>query len=152
MDESEKRARVVLACNYDILPRKYLFLLERYGSAQNILSRIKNDRLVQKVLKDKKSIIADEINLNCVVVYGEEIYPKLLAQIPDPPLAMFYKGDIKRIDFDKCIGIVGTRRISKYGVAVTKGLVRHLIERGFVIVSGLAYGIDALAHEEALIC
>lgn len=152
MDKIEKRARVVLACDYEITPRKLKILLDKYGSANNILSRKEEDNLIHKQLHDKKSNISEIIDLNNVIVYGEEIYPKLLAQIPDLPLALFFKGDIKSIDFDKCIGIVGTRRISKYGISVTKGLVKFLVERGFTIVSGLAYGVDALAHQEALAC
>lgn len=152
MDEAEKRARVCLACDYDITPRKLFFLLRKFGNAQNTLSNRQNNQLLRIVLKDKKSDVSDLVDLNKVIVYGEEIYPKLLAQIPDPPLALFYRGNISKINFDKCIGIVGTRRISNYGISATKGLVRFLVERGFTIVSGLAYGIDALAHQETLAC
>jgi len=152
MDESEKRARICLACDYDITPRKLLFLLGKFGNAQNILSSKQEDKLVERVLKNKKRNISSTVNIKTVIVYGEEIYPKLLAQIPDPPLALFYRGDIDNINFEKCIGIVGTRRISNYGTSATKGLVRFLVERGFTIVSGLAYGVDALAHEETLAC
>ena len=152
MDESEKRARVCIACDYDITPRKLIFLLNKYGNAKNILTNKENDLLISKVLGDRNNEISKKISLKEVIVFGEEIYPKLLTQIPDPPPVLFYKGDIGEINFDKCIGIVGTRRMSKYGISVTKGLVRFLVERGFIIVSGLAYGIDALAHEETLAC
>jgi len=152
MDEAEKRARICLACDYDITPRKLFFLLRKFSNAQNILSNKQNDQLLGIVLKDKKSDVSDLVDLNKVIVYGEEIYPKLLAQIPDPPLALFYRGSTSNINFDKCIGIVGTRRISNYGTSATKGLVRFLVERGYTIVSGLAYGVDALAHEETLAC
>ena len=150
MDLSEKKARIALACDYNVSPQKLLILLERYGSAQNIISHKERDLLIRKTLKDKIGNISSKVDLNETVVFGEDLYPKLLAQIPDPPLVLFFKGDFNNIDFDKCIGIVGTRKITNYGISVTKGLVRFLVERGYIIVSGLAYGIDALAHQETL--
>ncbi|MBU1000350.1 DNA-processing protein DprA [Patescibacteria group bacterium] len=71
-------------------------------------------------------------------------YPKLLAQIYDPPTVLYYKG---KIDLnEKTIGVVGTRKITDYGKVVTEQFTKELVQAGFIIVSGLALGVDTQAH------
>ena len=81
-------------------------------------------------------------------------YPKLLKEISDPPFFLYVKG--KRtdapIDMDKTIAIVGTRKATAYGISMTKQFVRDLVRVGFTIISGMAYGIDAVAHETTIAC
>ena len=75
-------------------------------------------------------------------------YPSLLKQITNPPSIIYYKGDIT---IDKpSIAIVGTRNFSSYGKQVTFNLVRELSSLGFIIISGLATGIDTFAHQATL--
>ncbi len=82
------------------------------------------------------------------VTLFDKAYPKLLAQIYDPPVVIFYKGEP---DWDKkAIGVVGTRKITGYGRVVTKQFTRGLVEAGLTIVSGLARGVDAEAHQTAV--
>ena len=76
-------------------------------------------------------------------------YPVLLKMIPDPPPYLYLKGGIRPEDH-RAIAIVGARRASGYGRAVTEQLSRELAARGFTIVSGMARGIDAWAHQAAL--
>lgn len=74
----------------------------------------------------------------------DENYPKLLAQIYDPPVVLYYKGEI---DWDKpAIAVVGTRKITGYGKTVTEQFTKKLSNAGLTIVSGLARGIDTQAH------
>ena len=78
-------------------------------------------------------------------------YPKLLQEISDAPFVLYVKGkSTTPIDMEKTIAIVGTRRATAYGKDVTKTLVRDFVAAGCTIVSGMAYGIDAVAHETAI--
>lgn len=75
-------------------------------------------------------------------------YPRLLREIPDPPIGLYRKG---RYAFDRPgIAIVGSRRTTLYGQSVAKKLGAELGQLGFCVVSGLARGIDTAAHEGAL--
>lgn len=76
-------------------------------------------------------------------------YPKCLLQIPDPPPLLHILGNIDAINGD-CIAIIGTREPTEYGITATKKLGALFAERGYVIVSGLADGVDAAAHRGAL--
>ncbi len=77
-------------------------------------------------------------------------YPeRLLEGISDPPPAVYIRGSIEATD-RHAIAIVGSRRASPYGVEVGRRLAADLAERGYTIVSGLAWGIDAAAHRGAL--
>jgi len=80
----------------------------------------------------------------------EENYPKLLKQIPDPPLIIYYRGNLKLLENENLVGFVGSRRATKYGIAVTEKLVSGLSNYPFGIISGLAYGIDAVSHKSAI--
>jgi len=76
-------------------------------------------------------------------------YPKLLAQIADPPEQLYCRGNINL--FSKtCLAIVGTRKITPYGREAATTIARELAYSGFTIVSGLALGIDATAHAATL--
>lgn len=75
-------------------------------------------------------------------------YPRLLREIPDPPIGLYRKG---KFAFDRpSIAIVGSRRTTLYGQSVAKKLGAELGQLGFCVVSGLARGIDTAAHEGAL--
>lgn len=78
-------------------------------------------------------------------------YPKKLAEIPSSPRTLFYiSDDWSKLLKKPAIAIVGSRKMSGYGRAVTEEFVRGLSQAGVVIVSGLALGIDSVAHKEAL--
>lgn len=76
-------------------------------------------------------------------------YPALLKQIPKPPKQLFYEGNLQLLQ-KTCISIVGTRRNTDYGEYATEKIVSELACADVVIVSGLAKGIDAIAHKAAL--
>ncbi len=79
-----------------------------------------------------------------VTIYDEN-YPKALKQIYDPPVVLYYKGELLPED-EKAIGVVGTRKITGYGRTVTEQFTKALANGGFTIVSGLARGVDSAAH------
>lgn len=60
------------------------------------------------------------------------------------------RGSGSKINMEKTIAVVGTRHVTNYGKDVTKKLVTDLVNRGYTIVSGLAYGVDAIAHQAAI--
>lgn len=76
-------------------------------------------------------------------------YPSLLSQISDPPSVLYVKGTLPNWK-TPCIAVVGTRKITSYGHAVTRELTRQLVEGGFTIISGMMVGVDTVAHETAL--
>ncbi len=76
-------------------------------------------------------------------------YPYLLSQIYDPPSVFYYKGNLENWD-SPAIGVVGTRKMTGYGRAVTEKFTKALAQAGLVIVSGLARGVDAQAHRVAV--
>ncbi|MCH5157776.1 MAG: DNA-processing protein DprA [Clostridiales bacterium] len=92
-----------------------------------------------------------EINHIEYVTRADPLFPESLSQREvDPPLALFYKGDIYLARGDKNLAVVGTRRASPYGKYATEKIVKELAYSGFTIVSGLATGIDGFAHAATL--
>lgn len=79
-------------------------------------------------------------------------YPKLLFQISDAPFVLYIKGrkTDEKWDINRSIGVVGTRMITSYGRQVTEKITAGLATCGFTIVSGMAYGVDTVAHETAI--
>jgi len=88
-------------------------------------------------------------NIKFLPLFDHE-YPPLLKEIPDPPPYLFYKGDIKMSHSPQIISIVGTRNPSQYGQLALGDIIKPLIINDWVIVSGLAKGIDALAHTHTI--
>ena len=84
-----------------------------------------------------------------VVTWGSPEYPELLREIPAAPPLIFLRGQLKLID-RWAVAVVGTRRLTAYGRQVTRDLVAGLVVNGITVVSGLARGIDAVAHRTAL--
>lgn len=80
----------------------------------------------------------------------EKEYPDSLRQLDDAPIGLFVKGDISSLLKDKVIGVVGTRKTTSYGREVTGNLVASLSNYGCIIVSGLALGVDAIAHKSTI--
>ncbi|MCD6551756.1 DNA-processing protein DprA [Thermotoga sp.] len=83
-----------------------------------------------------------------LISFWDDSYPESLRKTRFPPAVLFVRGD-DRLLRESCVGVVGTRRPTGYGTSVTKRFVKLLCEC-FVIVSGMALGIDSVAHREAL--
>lgn len=84
-----------------------------------------------------------------LITFRDDEYPKLLREIPNPPVVLYILGELQPPD-ETAIAVVGTRKFSLYGKQVADDLVRDLVRAGLTIVSGLALGIDGLAHKAAL--
>lgn len=83
-----------------------------------------------------------------LVTFQDESYPPLLREIPNPPLALFVKGALRV--FSRCVAIAGTRSPSAHGHRMARECGKALAENGYIVVSGLARGIDTEAHLGAL--
>jgi DNA processing protein len=77
-------------------------------------------------------------------------YPAQLNNIPNPPTQLYVMGDISNFSASNMIAIVGSRRVTPYGRQVTQQLTSDLVKHNFVIVSGLALGVDSIAHRSCL--
>jgi len=83
------------------------------------------------------------------LTWDDPAYPRLLREVPDPPPVLFVKGSLSEDD-NWAVSIVGTRQATVYGREVTEMLASELVRHRITIVSGLARGIDAYAHQAAL--
>jgi len=98
-------------------------------------SEIDLDLELAKLEKEKISAIES----------GHPDYPKLLKEIFLPPFLLYYRGDIKAAS-DFSLAVVGTRKPTNYGKLVAEQICTELLKNGFTIVSGLALGVDSIAH------
>lgn len=98
---------------------------------------------------NKKNIfdILNNHDITCIPITHQD-YPELLKQITDPPLALFVRGKINR--HENTQAIVGTRNCSFYGKRITEQVTKTLKHNDATLVSGMALGIDAIAHKAAL--
>lgn len=134
------RALLEAACNgADSL------LLETPGITPQSLNRLR-EAAGRDLSQPLEVMERDQIQL---LLLGDESYPALLRQIPDPPLYLFVRGTLLATDI-KSVAIVGTRHVTDYGGSIAEKFAAELAARGFVIVSGLARGIDTFAHRGAL--
>ena len=115
---------------------------------KNVSYHCKGDYNKMKRMIDKKSFCKNYPCTENYIVRGEKEYPIEFERLDLPPYIIFYRGDIRLLK-QASIGIIGSRKPSQYALDVTEKLSRKLAER-FVIVSGLAYGIDVCAHKHAL--
>lgn len=144
-------------------PARLSRLIEVFGSAQAAWEA-SSGRLLQAGFEGKsiEALLATRARLDLdaelakaerlqvrVVCIEDETYPALLRQIPQSPPLLYIRGALTEAD-DWALAVVGTRGPSDYGREVTRRLVADLASAGVTIVSGLALGIDAKAHQAAL--
>ncbi len=145
-------------------PVRVARLMERFGSAEAILSRnIDQLRGVDGIGPETAAIIQgweDRIDLSReleevrsrglgVLTKEDALYPESLRRTYDPPLVLYVWGEVKDVDRN-ALAIVGSRKTSHYGVQTARQFGFQLASSGLTIVSGLARGIDAHAHEGAV--
>lgn len=139
-------------------------LLEMFGSAEHIYELTEQDYLNTegfekrwlKSLCDKSLEKAEEILRSCdeheveILPYGREEYPERLRNIPDPPVVLYYKGNLPDFDNEAAIAVVGSRKCSAYGLLHAKQFAKLIASSGGIVVSGGARGIDTMALRGAL--
>lgn len=146
--------------------RRLKKLLDEYGSAEALYDAFQRDRgaSLQNRISDyslsllRESASREKLHDMLVtmqrwnmglVATTDDMYPESLRNITEPPYMLFYQGDLRAAE-GKCITVVGSRSATIAGISATKSLCRDLSEQGVCIVSGLAVGIDAAAHEGCL--
>lgn len=99
---------------------------------------------------DQAEIYVKRIKKQCQVIsFFDDVYPEQLRQIYRPPLVLFAQGDVNLLQ-QKIVTIVGSRMATSYSRSVLTKLVPRLVKKGWVIASGLAKGVDVMAHKAAL--
>ena len=83
------------------------------------------------------------------ITINDTEYPENLKKIENPPLKLYYKGNINLLK-EKGIAIIGTRNITEYGRKIAKEFTREIALRDIIVISGMALGVDSVAHKETL--
>ncbi|MGH9434724.1 MAG: DNA-processing protein DprA [Terriglobia bacterium] len=143
------RGALKIIRNFGSPERAYTASLTELESC-GVPSRVARDIFAQTGLPEaeKEMELAESRGFK-IATPSTEDYPPLLAQIPDPPLALYIQGDAAAIS-GHAIAMVGSRRPSAYGSSVAHRLAGDLAMRQLVVVSGLARGIDSAAHRGAV--
>jgi DNA processing protein len=113
---------------------------------ESIVDNIMSPNVLKRAEEEIKFVEKNEIT---PLFYLDSQYPKRLQHCHDSPMLLYYKGKAD-LNAPKVVGVVGTRNISDYGKYVTENVIEELSADNVLIVSGLAYGVDAAAHRAAL--
>lgn len=130
-----------------VLQASHNQLLHVEGVGENLARAITSFDLDKVIPQEKKAV---ELNRVSVLTYQDEDYPENLKKIYDPPPVLYMKGAFKESD-NVSVAIVGTRVPTRYGKLVTEKIATELAERGVTIISGMASGIDSIAHRAAIL-
>ncbi len=146
-------------------PIRFKLLLDYFGSAKKAFAAPEKswratglgEKLVNDFLSFRKNfdqnsyfLRLERLGINTISA-EEETYPKLLKEIEDRPPVLYVKGrEIDQIFSGKAVAVVGTRKVTDYGRQVTEIITRGLVKAGLVVVSGLARGVDKIAHETTI--
>jgi DNA processing protein len=112
-------------------------------------------KIAEEILNRRSTFDLDKYEANLTekgiktLVWSDQAYPRYLAQIEQPPPVLYVLGELTPRD-DLSIAIVGTRNVTQYGRQVTHDSAAYLAGNGVTIVSGLARGVDGIAHQAAL--
>jgi DNA processing protein len=122
--------------------------------ASKYLQAANQEKWIGKILKERPNINPREIGDSLsklgiqVITPDESDYPSLIAELPDAPPLLYYRGHLR--GDSEGLAIVGSRQATAYGKAVARMLGRDASAKGMVVISGLARGIDTAAHQGAL--
>lgn len=116
------------------------------GIHENVINGIDSKEVMTRAEEEMMFIEKNGIK---PLFYLDKDYPKRLQHCHDSPMMLYYKGNAD-LNAEKTVGIVGTRNITDYGRYVVEKLIEDLATDNVMIISGLAYGVDAAAHRAAL--
>lgn len=166
-DEGELKYWVALAKVPGVGPKRFIRLIRAFGSAEEafhasperLTEAVGDEPLVSNLIKLREVLDPDRewgkirnAGVRVITVLDSE-YPDRLKEIHDPPPLLYVKSEDAgslREKLRHSVGIVGTRTPTPYGRSVAHRLARELGELGITVVSGLARGIDSMAHKGAL--
>lgn len=154
---------LALALTPSLGPSRCRRLVEHFGSANAVfkasLTELEAAGLhavaAQSIALGKSAELAQEEMVRAasvgaqILTLDDPVYPPLLKQIYDPPVALYVRGDPAILSIPG-IGVVGTRHPTPYGLGMAERPACDLSARGIIIISGMARGVDAAAHRGAL--
>lgn len=161
---NDENAMLWLSSIKNINPRRKHTLLEKFGSAAELALSDRNtlikmgfsEEIATAVFEtDPERLVTEMLGM----LYKKEIdfiscnskdYPQRLKDICDYPTGIFKIGTLPDMTERRVLGMVGSRRCTAYGATATYEIAKKLAQKGAVIVSGMADGIDSLAHKGAL--
>jgi DNA processing protein len=163
MTYSEKDYWVSFSCFPIIGPKRFKLLLKYFSSAKKAWTADREEylklgfkeKLVNDFDKFRSSFDLSSYYLRLKkyrvdsIILEDNNYPKSLIRLETAPIVIYMLGSTKPAD-ELAIGIVGTRKLTAYGKQVTENLTADLVANGITIISGLAYGVDCVAHSTAL--
>lgn len=160
---------LAFSCFVGIGPVTFQKLISLFGSAENAytapmkqLKSILRNGILEKFVQFRRLYKPEkQLELFCkkgiaVIHLNHIYYPPQLKHISDPPICLYIKGNLTSVCFDEppkgdyFISIVGTRMPTSYGIRITKIFTSDLCRAGFVVVSGMAMGVDAIVHKTAI--
>jgi DNA processing protein len=112
------------------------------------------EKVAENIIAGRKSINPEKEYENIVkenieiVMQDDNNFPKDLLETSSPPFMLYVRGELMADEF--CLGIVGSRKISDYGKRAAEDFARSLSQRGMTLVSGMAYGVDTITHNECI--
>ncbi len=159
---AEEREWLTLALLPGVGTAHFIRLLARFRTPANVLSASRGalEEVVGKKLAGRIAAYADTADVTAqeramtacgakLITLEHPDFPLRLAEIYDPPLLLFVRGELLPEDAH-CVGVVGTRRATPYGIRMAERFGRELAGRGVTVVSGMAAGVDAAAHRGAI--
>ena len=145
IDSDERLAYVALALTPGLGARRLAGLLSQFGSAAAALRHASPGSKT-----DAEALLTKSARLGIdVLTPADTRFPSQLRSIPDPPTMLFVRGRLELVD-KPCVAIVGSRDHTGYGRDVARMLSDAAVRAGIVVVSGMARGLDAVAHTAAL--
>jgi DNA processing protein len=145
-------------------PLRFRALIKYFGTARAVFesseTELKNtavgNAVVDQFILFRKTTDINKLyesylkkNIKIITLFDPE-YPEKLKNLNDSPFVLYALGNSKLLHEELSLAVVGTRKPTSYGIEVTKMITKGLVEAGFVIVSGMAMGIDAVGHKTAL--
>ncbi len=122
-----------------------------FASSDELMLAGINERVAEEFVISRYSINPDaewealQVHKIGIITFKDEGYPALLREIYDPPAILYYRGQLPEAT-EFSLAVVGTRKVTTYGRQITSEVVAPLASAGLVITSGMAFGVDALAH------
>jgi len=112
-------------------------------------------KLIERIVQAREQVDLEKVWARIesqgikILTWKDEVYPQRLKEIEQPPPVLYVRGDYLLDDLF-AVAIVGTRRVTPYGRQITEELASYLASNGITVISGLARGVDAIAHQTAL--
>ncbi|KAB7668628.1 DNA-processing protein DprA [Bacillus sp. B1-b2] len=125
--------------------------LSHFSTTRNLTPKLQQE--LEKVFDTnfvEEQIVQYEYNQIKTITYFDPLYPSLLKEIYQPPWVLYVKGDLSLLQSKKKLAIVGSRLATSYSKNVLSTIIQELIAADITIVSGLASGVDAIAHKQAI--